>query len=52
MKPQSGTGLRLVLRESSLIKTFSSDLNEIDTLVGKGAKWEKELYDITRPDEA
>ena len=33
-------------------KTFSSDLNEIDTLVGKGAKWEKELYDITRPEEA
>lgn len=29
--------------------TASSDLNEVDTLVGKSAKWEKELFDVSRP---
>lgn len=29
--------------------TASSDLNELDTLVGKSAKWEKELFDVNRP---
>lgn len=29
--------------------TASSDLNELDTLVGKSAKWEKELFDVSRP---
>lgn len=29
--------------------TASSDLNELDTLVNKSAKWEKELFDVNRP---
>lgn len=31
--------------------TASSDLNLEDTLVGKSAKWEKELFDVNRPYE-
>jgi hypothetical protein len=29
----------------------SSDLNELDPYTGQSAKWEKELFDITRPEE-
>lgn len=32
-------------------QTFSADLTKIDSLTGKGASWEKELYDVTRPGE-
>jgi hypothetical protein len=32
-------------------QTFSSDLNEEDKLTGKSARWEKQLYDVTRPEE-
>ena len=32
-------------------KTFSSDLNAVDSLANSTAKWEKELYDISRPFE-
>lgn len=32
-------------------KTFSDDLNRVDSISGKTAKWEKELYDVTRPSE-
>ncbi|WP_306643800.1 hypothetical protein [Sanyastnella coralliicola] len=31
--------------------TFSSDLNRTDDATGKAAKWEKELFDINRPEE-
>lgn len=30
-------------------QTISADLNAEDPLVGKSAKWEKELYDLTNP---
>lgn len=30
-------------------KTFSSDLNETDSLTGKSARWEKQLYDVEHP---
>lgn len=29
----------------------SSDLNQVDPVSGESAKWEKELFDITRPEE-
>lgn len=32
-------------------QTYSSDLNEVDSLSQGSAKWEKELYDINRPEE-
>jgi hypothetical protein len=31
--------------------TASSDLNALDTAAGRSAKWEKELFDVNRPDE-
>lgn len=33
-------------------RTFSDDLNTVDTLTGKSGKWEKELYDYLRPEES
>lgn len=30
-------------------KTFSSDLNAIDSVAGKSARWEKQLYDVEHP---
>lgn len=30
-------------------KTFSSDLNAIDSVAGKSARWEKQLYDVRNP---
>lgn len=44
-------GLQLGLAGIFTFKTLSSDLNAIDPISGKGAKWEKELYDVNRPQE-
>lgn len=44
-------GFQLGVKGIFTYNTFSSDLNEVDNLVNKSAKWEKELYDITRPEE-
>lgn len=32
-------------------RTLTSNLNRVDSIVGKSAKWEAELYDINRPQE-
>ncbi len=44
-------GLQLGASASFSFNTFSNDLNELDSLVNKSAKWEKELYDANRPNE-
>ncbi|MEZ4886845.1 MAG: OprD family outer membrane porin [Chitinophagales bacterium] len=43
-------GLQVGMKSIFTYKTFSADLNEVDTIVGKSAKWEKELYDVNRPE--
>lgn len=42
-------GLKFGVKGIFTFNTASSDLNEVDTLVGKSAKWEKELFDVNRP---
>lgn len=42
-------GFQLGIKGNFAYQTFSSDLNAVDTLVGKSAKWEKELYDVNAP---
>lgn len=44
-------GLQLGVKGIFTFQTFSSDLNETDSLVNRSAKWEKELYDVNRPNE-
>lgn len=44
-------GLELGMKGIFTYKTFSADLLEEDPIVGKSAKWEKELYDVSRPEE-
>lgn len=47
----SWKGWRIGVQGIFTYNVFGSDLNDKDTLVDKGAKWEKELYDVTRPFE-
>lgn len=47
----SWKGLQVGVKGIFTYQLFSSDLNKKDLLVNKGAKWEKELYDINRPHE-
>ncbi len=44
-------GFQLGLRGIFIAELISSDLLTIDTLVGKHAKWELELYDIVHPED-
>lgn len=44
-------GLQFGVKGIFTYQTFSADLNEQDEQVLKGAKWEKELYDVNRPFE-
>ncbi len=44
-------GLSLGVKGIFTYNTISSDLNEIDPLTGRSAIWEKELYDVLRPEE-
>ena len=44
-------GFQLGVKGIFTYNTFSADLNRIDPLTGKSAKWEKELFDVTRPNE-
>ncbi len=44
-------GFQLGMKGIFTYKTFSADLNEVDEVLGKSAKWEKELYDSNRPEE-
>lgn len=44
-------GFELGVKGIFTYNTFSSDLNQIDSISGKSAKWEKELFDVTRPTE-
>lgn len=42
-------GLQVGVKGIFSYQTLSSDLLDVDSLVGKSAKWEKELYDILQP---
>lgn len=42
-------GFRLGIKGIFTYNLFGSDLNAIDPIAGKSAKWEKELYDINNP---
>lgn len=44
-------GLQFGVKGIFTYQTLSADLNDQDPLVSKGAKWEKELYDVNRPFE-
>ncbi len=44
-------GIQLGVKGIFTYKTFSTDLNDLDQNTQKGANWEKELYDINRPEE-
>lgn len=44
-------GLQFGVKGIFTFNAFGSDLIETDTLVGQIAKWETELYDVSRPDE-
>lgn len=47
---KSYKGFQLGVSGSVTYKVFSSDLNEADRQTGKTAKWERELFDVNRPD--
>ena len=44
-------GIQLGVKGILTYQTFSADLNQQDGEVLRGAKWEKELYDVNRPYE-
>ncbi|MFK8101555.1 MAG: hypothetical protein AB8G15_03490 [Saprospiraceae bacterium] len=44
-------GFQLGVKGIFTYQSFSADLNKQDEQVAKGAKWEKELYDVNRPYE-
>ena len=44
-------GLQFGVKGIFSYNTLGSDLTEPDTIVGQSAKWEAELYDVSRPEE-
>jgi hypothetical protein len=44
-------GIQLGVKGIFTYQLFGSDLTALDPEVGKSAAWEKELYDVLRPDE-
>lgn len=43
-------GLQVGMTGNFSFNTLTSDLNELDPLVDQGAKWEREMYDVRRPE--
>lgn len=44
-------GFQLGVKGIFTYNLASSDLNHVDPLAGQSSKWEKELFDVTRPNE-